>query len=79
MAKTDSKLPPLTHEPLLWVDMTPDADFVLRILRAYRHNCSCKWTSPTGSEPADAALRLMNEACDKRAALLDSAIDILTP
>lgn len=28
-----------TNEPILHVDMTPDADLPLRVLRAYRKNC----------------------------------------
>jgi len=66
-------LPKITQEPLIHVDATPDDGYVLRILRAHRHNCDCKWVG-TGS---NALIDVMNEACDKRAKLLDKAISIL--
>jgi len=58
------------QEPILCVDGTPDAGYVLRILRAYRENCNCKWAYDGEEE----MLRIMNEACDARAKLLDEAI-----
>ena len=68
-----SKLPPLTQEPIIHIDATPDDGYVLRILRAYLENTKCKWES---NKP-DLILDSMNEDCDKRAALLKRAIRAL--
>ncbi len=38
-------LPPLTQQPIEYVDGTPDLDYPLRILRAYRVNCDARWAS----------------------------------
>jgi len=38
-----SELPPITQEPIIHVDMTPNNDLPARILRAYLENCNCKW------------------------------------
>ena len=71
-------LPEITQEPIIYVDATPDEGYPLRILRAYRENCNCKWKDTTNSNSTEnLILRRMNENCDKRAALLDKAIAIL--
>jgi hypothetical protein len=70
---TFSKLPSLTHQPLEVVDMTPDESLPLRILQAYRTNCDCRWEADPPSKLVD----LMNEANDKRAEILDKAIERL--
>ena len=69
-------LPPLTQEPILHVDATPDEDYPLRILRAYRENCDCMWATTTdGKEDAASPLLvLMNEHNRKRAIILNKAI-----
>lgn len=64
------ELPEVTQQPILHIDATPNEDYVLRILRAYRKNCDCRWAS---TEP-NALIDMMNERCDQRAALLDKAI-----
>lgn len=64
------KLPGLTQEPLLHVDATPDAEYPLRILRAHRENCNCRWASDT----ENVLLNAMNQMNDARANLLDEAI-----
>ena len=63
-------------EPIRFVDATPDEDYPLRILRAYRENCNCKFVSSLDSigEEINPALKAMNEANDKRAEILDRAI-----
>ncbi len=66
-------LPETTQEPIIHVDATPDDDYPLRILRAYRENCNCKWVA----DPPSALTDMMNEHCDKRAAILDKAIECL--
>lgn len=59
-----------TQQPILHIDATPNEDYVLRILQAYRKNCDCRWAS---FKP-NALIDMMNEHCDQRAALLDKAI-----
>ena len=72
------KVPILTEQPILYVDGTPDKDYPLRILRAYRHECDCKWADTTdGSDTENPLLKLMNENCDQRAKILDEAIRAL--
>lgn len=72
------KLPELTQQPILHIDGTPDDNYALRILRAYREECNCRWAESTdGSEPTSPLLRLMNEHCDQRAQILDKAISTL--
>ena len=63
----------LSQEPLDFVNATPDDEYPLRILRAHRQNCDCRWIAEPQSELAD----LMNEMDDKRAAILDRAIALL--
>ncbi len=66
-------LPKTTQEPIIHVDATPDEDYPLRILRAYRKNCNRKWVA----DPPSALIDMMNEHCDKRAVILDKAIACL--
>ena len=68
-----SKLPPVSQQPIIHVDATPDGGYALRILRAYLENARCKWVA----DPPNALCDAMNEDCDKRAALLDEAIRAL--
>lgn len=66
-------LPDINQQPIIHINATPDKDYVLRILKAYRENCNCKWSSNL-----DNALMVeMNKTQDKRAELLDKAISIL--
>ena len=67
--------PKLTQEPLKYVDMTPDDALPVRILQAYRQDCDCRWADTTeGTGTENPVLRMMNENCEKRAAILDAAI-----
>ena len=69
------KLPDLTQEPIKYVDATPDDEYPLRILRAYRKDCNCMWeTNPPGYPIYD----MMNEHQIQRAAILDKAIEALS-
>ncbi|MDD4970717.1 MAG: hypothetical protein PHT07_14920 [Paludibacter sp.] len=73
------KLPKFTQQVIEHVDGTPDADYPLRILKAYRENCNCKW-SETGFpdlEKINPVLMLMNQHQEERAKILDKAIEIL--
>jgi len=70
-----SELPPINGETILHINGTPDKDYPLRILQAYRQNCDCKWADNTGkNEPTNSLFKMMNEQNDKRAMLLDKAI-----
>jgi len=73
MEKKENKLPAVTQDVIFSVDSTPDKEYPLRILRAYRENCNCKWV--TGK--SDPLLDEMNDDCDKRAEILDDAIRVL--
>lgn len=66
-------MPEVTQEPIIYVDATPNGGYALRILRAYRENCNCRWEA----EPPSPIVDLMNEHCELRAAELDKAITIL--
>ena len=70
-------LPPLTQQSILNIDGTPDEGYPLRILKAYRENCDCRWTTGTDGHCGDPVLRLMNDDNDRRAVILDRAIAIL--
>ena len=74
-----TQLPPMTETPKLYVDATPDKEYPLRILKAYRHDCDCKWASATdgSSVESNPLLKMMNEHNDQRAKYLDKAIRIL--
>jgi len=62
----------------LYVDATPDENYPLRILQAYRRIGNSKWSSSSMEIDEDHPLiRAMNEAQEKRNALLDKAIEIL--
>jgi hypothetical protein len=67
---TESILPPVTQEPLLHVDLTPNSGLPLRILRAYAYNCDCMWES---NEPCP-LLDAMNEHNRQRKTILEAAI-----
>ena len=68
-----SEIPPLTQQPIIQVDGTPDEDYPLRILRAYREDCNCRWESNESNPLID----IMNQHCDQRAEILDRAIALL--
>lgn len=57
------------RQDFLHIDATPDADYPLRILRAYRQQCDVR-TLTTPPELGEQ----MNEWQDHRAAILDKAI-----
>ena len=72
-----TKLPPLTQQPVLNIDGTPDEGYPLRILRAYRENCNCRWTTDTEGNCENIVFHQMNEDNRERAAILDRAIAVL--
>ena len=67
-------LPKTTQQPIINIDATPDNNYPLRILQAYRENCNCKWASDTDNP----LIERMNEDCDERAKVLDAAISLLS-
>lgn len=68
-------VPKVTRQPIVYVDATPDEDFPLRILQAYRDNCDVLWADNTGSEETTHPLLVaMNECQHKRAEILERAI-----
>jgi hypothetical protein len=66
-------LPEITQEPIQHVDATPDEEYPLRILKAYRQNCDARWVS---TEP-NVLIDMMNKHCERRAEILDKAIAVL--
>lgn len=66
-------LPKINKQPIIHIDNTPNKEYALRILKAYRENCDCKWSSNRGNP----LIEEMNKAQDKRAKILDRAIQIL--
>ena len=67
------------NQSILWVDATPDEDYPLRILKAYRHQCDYKLSSTTNPciDETSILCIAMNEMQNKRAAILDKAIALL--
>jgi hypothetical protein len=73
-----NKLPDLTQQPVQHVDATPNEEYPLRILRAYRQHCDCNWAETTdGQEATNPLLVMMNEQNRQRAVILDRAIRLL--
>lgn len=68
--KKGTDLPPITQQPIIHVDGTPDDGYVLRILRAYRENGNCVYEV----SPPSVLWDMMNKHQRQRAELLDAAI-----
>ncbi len=66
-----------TKEAIKHVNATPDDDYPLRILRAYRENCNVKFATTSDGSSDSLLLDVMNDMNDKRAAILDRAIAAL--
>ena len=73
---TKSNFPELTQQEVLRIDATPDKNYPLRILQAYRENCNCRWSNTCypDLETTDPMLHLMNQDQEQRAKILDEAI-----
>ena len=79
MRRLDIQMP-LEDEVLSHVDATPDEYYPIRILEAHRQNCNSKWSSTvtlSGMDENNPLIIELNKASDKRAVLLDKAIDVL--
>lgn len=72
-----SKWPNLTQQPVEFLDGTPDAEYPIRILQAYRDNCNCRWSTDTEGDCDNPLFTLMNQHCEERAKILDKAIAVL--
>ena len=63
---------------IIHIDGTPDEYYPLRILKAYRQNCECKFSNSSGNVTEDSVLiNKLNEMQDERAKILDNAMKIL--
>ena len=61
----------------MFVDATPNEDYPIRILQAYRQRCFEKWATSIDGSCDNPVYQLMNEDQDKRLLILDKAIEIL--
>ncbi len=66
--------PKLSREPIILVDSTPDSEYPIRILRAYRVNATALWKCEGMSDATTAVYEQMNYDQLARARLLDAAI-----
>lgn len=63
---------------LRYVDMTPNDDLIIRILKNYRAGCDIIYSDTTGEKPTKNLLMIELNKCQKqRAQLLDKAIKLL--
>ncbi len=73
---TGHKFPEVLNQKPFILDMTPDEDLPLRILKAYRQDCNSKWAI-SGDGTSSEIYDLMNDTQDQRASILDEAIYVL--
>jgi hypothetical protein len=74
MERTPISLPPMTQQPILQVDMTPDVFLPRRILEAYAENCRCKWEVNGLSEEECRVWEMMNQHQKERLAIIEKAL-----
>lgn len=66
------------QQEFLHIDATPDENYPLRILQAYRRLCDYKWSdSSDGIVENNVLVKTMNDLQEKRIVLLDRAIALL--
>jgi len=70
------KIPTLISQKEIDIDEAPNKNYPLRILKAYRDKCNCKWETNADSK-TKSLWEIMNEHQDQRAKILDKAIAIL--
>jgi len=70
----ETTLPEVTKQMVLHIDGTPDENYPLRILQAYRDNCDSMWASSVDGTCDNPIYALMNEHQRQRAEILDEAI-----
>lgn len=76
----DDKIPPVTQEPIMHIDSTPDNNYPLRVLRAYRENCNVTYSTDISGDAGGSlslVCKTMNDDQRKRAKILDKAIEAL--
>jgi hypothetical protein len=66
----------MDKQEAMFIDATPNDDYPLRILEAYRERCNYKWSESSGEINVTNApiMKVMNDAQDRRAEILDKAI-----
>ena len=64
------EVPGLTYHEIHHVDATPDDEYPIRILEAYRQECDCHYEA----NPPSQLWEMMNEHNKQRIAILDKAI-----
>ena len=74
MKNINTKLPKLTQEPIKYVCSTPDENYPIRILKAYRENCNVFWEVHGLTDEERYIYDMMNEQQISRAKILDAAI-----
>ena len=74
---TSETIPQLTRETILHVDATPNAEYPIRILRAYRDNAATFWKCQGMAEATVAIYQQMNRDQLDRVRILDHAIALL--
>lgn len=72
-----TEFPPFTQEAIQHIDSTPDADYPIRILRAYRSDTNCRYEVTGVDDESKVLWDMLNDHQDQRAKILDKALDIL--
>ena len=67
----------ISKQEILHIDSTPDENYALRILQAYRVNCDTRFATSADGSCDNPLYKMMNEYQEQRAKLLDKAIEIL--
>ena len=78
LEKGKREYPNLTQEAIKFIDATPDENYPLRILHAYRENCNSRYETHGLSKEDARFWEIMNEFQEQRAKILDEAIGKLT-
>lgn len=65
------------NDIILHVDATPNEDYPLRILRAYRHNCDVVYSPTDTTSKGIEIINMMTQWNIERAEILDRAIATL--
>ena len=66
------------YKEKMFIDATPDGDYALRLLRAYRDDCDLIWAETSGKKSKNLLIVEMNRLQKLRAKELNKAIFYLT-
>ena len=66
------------YKEKMFIDATPDGDYALRLLRAYRDDCDLTWADTSGKKSKNLLIVEMNRLQKLRAKELNKAIFHLT-